>query len=55
MDLDNDLMTLWLRAGSMTAEEVRGLLDEVQDLRNTRADLHAKLDSVESPWASAEA
>ena len=31
--LDNDLLTLWLRAGDLTRDEVRALIDDNQRLR----------------------
>jgi polyhydroxyalkanoate synthesis regulator phasin len=31
--LDNDLLTLWINAGSLTRDEVRALIDELQSER----------------------
>lgn len=34
MQLDNDLLGLWLKAGTLTKEEIRFLIETIQMLRN---------------------
>lgn len=34
MQLDNDLLGLWLKAGTLTKEEIRFLIETIQTLRN---------------------
>ena len=43
MELDNDLMDLWLKAGmaGLGTEEARDLIEEVQTYRNERLDADA--------------
>lgn len=32
-DMDNDLLTIWLRAGELSADETRDLVERLQRLR----------------------
>ena len=38
MQLDNDLLGLWLKAGTLTKEEIRFLIETIQTQRNQLED-----------------